>query len=207
MTLDNSLFWWRFLTFVGAGLAAAGAYFSTNIDTKIRKESSKKIEELVGNQNGLLDQNNKLIGQNKELISKVDKYQTDLEKKDEKIKQLEIEAKKANRGISSSYDFNGSKRVTTRPGFISVEAGQEVIVFQNIIKLEEERKYPELIKVCEDQIQKTPDWLTPYLFAGSAYANLGDKENAIIKLEYVLDKAPGDPAYARSSDILKKLKE
>lgn len=122
-----------------------------------------------------------------------------------KIKQLEIGAKKASRGISSTYDFNGAKRVTTGPGHVSVVIGEEFTIFQGMVQLEKAKNYEELVKVCDEQIQKTPDWLTPYLFAGIAYANLGDKEKAIMKLEYVLEMAPGDPAYAQASDILKEL--
>jgi len=147
-----------------------------------------------------------LIKQNQELAGKIEDYQKNLDEKDKAIQELEKQAKKASRGISSIYDFNGTKWVTTGPGHIFIETGLEFEIFKKINELEKQRNYPELKNICEQQIIKTPEWLTPYLYLGLAFANMGNKEKAIEMFEYVLKNAPDDPAYAQAKEFLKKLK-
>ena len=127
-------------------------------------------------------------------------------KSEESTQELEKQVEKATRGISSNYDFNGAKRITTKPGHISLEVGPEVEIFNKINELEKQRNYPELKNICEQQIIKTPEWLTPYLYLGLVFANMDNKEKAIEMFEYVLSNAPDDPAYAQAEEFLKKLK-
>lgn len=189
----------RSIVFLGAILMAAGALIAPHFSSKIDAKKDSKIDELV---NG----NRDLMYKNDELMSKITKYQTDIEIKNERIRQLEIDSKKASRGISSIYDFDGVRRTTLGPGQMSTIVGEETDVFQELVKMRQEEKFPEVIKLCEDQIVKTPEWLTPYLFLGIAYASLGNKEMAIKYLEWVVEKAPGDPNYAKAASILEKLK-
>jgi len=56
-------------------------------------------------------------------------------------------------------------------------------------------------------MQMTPEWLTPILFAGVAYANLGNKQKAIELLTKVVGRAAGDTAYQDASRILEILKQ
>lgn len=200
MDPNTGLWFCRGATFLGALMVAGGTFIMPHFISKIDAKKDVKIDDLVAG-------NKTLMTKNEELVSKIEKYQTDLEVKNEKIRQLEIESKKIKRGVGSSYDFNGAKRTTTRPGFISASAGEETSVFTNIVNLEREKNYTKLISVCEEQILKTPEWLTPYLFLGIGYSNLGQKDKAIKKLEYVLESAPGDPAYAQAAEILQQLKE
>jgi hypothetical protein len=72
-------------------------------------------------------------------------------------------------------------------------------------KLESEKNWKELRTLAEQQIKKTPDWLTPYLFSGVAEANLGNKAAAIARLKYVRDQAAGNPDYADAERLLKML--
>jgi tetratricopeptide (TPR) repeat protein len=196
--------------FIGVALLIVGTaltYYGSNLkSTEDNKRLTKKVEELkVGNKE-LIEGKNTLIVQNKKLTAKVEEYQKDLEEKEEKIKELEVKVKKSERGISSIYDFNGAKRTTTL-GRISVVVGPEVQVFQIINALEKRKNYLELIKLCEQQIKETPEWLTPYYYLGIAYANTGNEVRAIELFEYVLKNAPGDTNYSQSKDFLKKLKE
>lgn len=121
------------------------------------------------------------------------------------IEDLNVKAKKAERGISSTYDFNGAKRETAG-GRISVVAGQETGIFVQMVNLEKEKKYPELLTLCKSQIERTPEWLTPYLFLGLAQANMGLTNDAISNFEYVTKNAPGDPNYQRANEFIKRLK-
>ena len=63
----------------------------------------------------------------------------------------------------------------------------------------------ELRDFCEKQMKETPEWLTPALFAGIAYANMGDKQEAIEILTVVDRKAAGNQAYRDAARILKIL--
>lgn len=195
---------------IGTGLTYWGSDLKSKEDTKSLKTvisekhsevNSHKIqlENLQKGNDELIIGKNDLLTQNQELKKKIEKYQEDL-------KELEIKSKKTERGISSTYDFNGAKRVTTRPGYINLETGPEIEIFQKIIDLEKQKKYYEIIKICENQIKKTPEWLTPYLFLGVAQANTGNKMKAIELFKYVKENAPDDPAYKQAEEFLEKLK-
>lgn len=122
------------------------------------------------------------------------------------IEDLNIKAKKAERGISSVYDFKGVKRDTT-PGVFKATIGEETEVFKKMVNLEKEKKYPELSSLCKNQIDKTPEWLTPYLFLGVAAAKMGNKDIAISNFEHVLNIAPDDPDYQQAKEFIKMLKK
>lgn len=160
---------------------------------------SAQIKELV-------DKKITLIQQNTELVGKIENYQKDLNEKDRTIKELEEKAKKAERGITLTYDFNGAQRKTTRPGHISLSHGPEVEIFKKMQELETQRNYTELVTLCEEQIEKTPEWLTPYLYIGIAFANLGNRDKAIEMFEYVKQNSFGDSAYSQTNDFLERLK-
>lgn len=180
----------------GILLTAVGTIGSQHFGKKVDKEK----EQLAGaNQK-------KLISQNQELLVNIEKYQQDLKEKDEKIEELDKKAKMAGRGITSIYDFDGTKRETTA-GSIKASVGPEREVFKKMVQLEKSKEYPKLIKVCGQQIEKTPDWLTPYLYRGIAYANMGSKDEAVTDLSHVVKNAPGDPAYAQAEELLRKVEQ
>lgn len=56
-----------------------------------------------------------------------------------------------------------------------------------------EKNWPLLASLCEDAVAENPQWLTPYLFAGEAYANLGQVSRAIDRLDYVMKNGAGNP--------------
>ncbi len=122
------------------------------------------------------------------------------------LQELQVESKKLKRGISSSYDFNGVKRENTAGSHTAI-MGEEASVFNKLIALEKDKKFGEIISICEQQIKTTPEWLTPYLFLGVAYANTGGIDKAIENLEYVITNAPGDPQYAQANEILSQIKK
>jgi len=123
-----------------------------------------------------------------------------------KLDEIERDIKALKRGIYSSYDFNGVKR-DERPGVTAVTAGEEVDAFQKMMALQANRQWAELLKTAEDQVKKTPDWLTPYLFSGIANANLGKKSAAIKRLGFVRDEAAGNPDYEDADRILRLLQK
>ena len=182
---------------------------------QLRSQNDDLVEgknELVKGKDELVEGKNILISQNTTLNSKIEKYQTDLTAKENKIKHLEMQAKKAGRGIVIGYDYNGARRVTTPQGSTPTLGGPMCDVFNTMVQLEKDEKYTELIQLCKQQIQKTPDpeitreWLAPHMFLGSAYANSGQEEKAIKEFEYVVNNAGGDPEYDKAVDYLKQLK-
>jgi hypothetical protein len=60
-------------------------------------------------------------------------------------------------------------------------------------------------ELCEEQIQKTPEWLTPYLCAGVANANL-DRFDEAIRLEYVEKMAASNPEYSAAARVLNEVR-
>jgi len=134
-------------------------------------------------------------------ILSAESLKTELSETKTKLESINIESKKANRGILNLYDFNGVKRTQT-PGKSRAEVGVEFGIFQKIDSLEKSKNFSDLIKLCEQQIKKTPTWLTPYLYLGIAYANTGDKAKATVNLKHVIENAPNDPDYADAQRIL-----
>jgi hypothetical protein len=108
------------------------------------------------------------------------------------------------RGVISIYDFNGARRVQSA-GRISVTVGPEIDRFRQMVQLHDAAKWAELVTLCEREITSTPEWLTPYLYAGVAYANLGDRQKAIAKLSHVVEQAGRDPAYQDAERLLRAL--
>jgi hypothetical protein len=121
-----------------------------------------------------------------------------------KLDEIGENVKKLGRGIYSGYDFNGVKR-DERPGATTAVAGEELGVFENMVRLKRDGQWNELLTTAEDQIEKTPRWLTPYLFSGIANANLGFRSAAIHRLKFVQQEAAGDPDYAEAGHILHQI--
>ncbi len=104
-----------------------------------------------------------------------------------------------------SYDFNGVKHVQQGHRVRAI-TGEEFEIFQKLQTLEMEQDWPAVLGLCEAQIVKTPEWLTPYLCAGVACANLGRTEEAVRRLEYVQKTAEGNPLYSAAGRILLQLR-
>ena len=104
------------------------------------------------------------------------------------------------------YEFNGVKHIQEGNSFQAI-AGDEMSVFPQFGQLQEQKKWQELGNLCEQQIAKSPEWLTPYLFSGIAYANLGQKDKAIERLEYVERQSAGNEAYRDASRLLQILRD
>ena len=137
-----------------------------------------KIENLNDQNKELIDGKDKVVAQNTDLLEKIGTYQQNLQEKEKKIKELEKKAKMSARNVTSMYDFNGAKRQTSG-GKINVVAGEEFGIFQQMIEFAKAKDLPNLIKLCEKQIEKTPDWYTPYFYLGMAQADMGLKDEAI----------------------------
>ena len=71
------------------------------------------------------------------------------------------------------YEFSGIKHIRTGRDS-GTSTWDEFAIFQIIKELEKNGQWTEVRDLCEEQIRKTPDWLTPYLCAGVAHANLGN---------------------------------
>jgi hypothetical protein len=68
------------------------------------------------------------------------------------------------------------------------------------------QQWQQLAELCDHQIEATPTRLTPYLFGGVAYANLGNRQKAVSLLEHVVEGAGSDPAYQEARPLLEQLR-
>lgn len=105
-----------------------------------------------------------------------------------------------------TYDFNGVKHIRTGHNFRTI-AGKETDIFEQLCELERRGEWIAVRDLCQAQIQKTPEWLTPYLCAGVAMANLGEEKTAIRHLEHIEKMAPEDSNYAAAARILRQLRK
>jgi hypothetical protein len=105
-----------------------------------------------------------------------------------------------------TYDFNGVKHIQQGHNVRAI-TGDEFAVFEMLKELEKQGDWIEVCDLCEAQILKTPEWLTPYLCAGVAHANLGQVEEAIRRLEHVESMAADNPDYSAATRILNELRK
>lgn len=138
------------------------------------------------------------------ILNKILSKQLDPDAVMAKLDEIGIDVGKIRSGVYSGYDFNGTRR-DQRPGVFSATAGEETGTFQQMLKLQSDRKWRELLALAERQIKRTPDWLTPYLFSGVAEANLGNTSAAIARLKYVQEQAAGNPDYKDAERLLEIL--
>jgi hypothetical protein len=181
-----------------------------------------KQGQILDRQNGLLEeQSSRLSAVNKGLAEAVQRSQTLLQKNadlqasvgrvadanavlQKRADDLTTKATAAERGVGNIYDFNGAHRLRTA-GRTMVTVGEESQVFQRLNEMQAAHRWLELLSTSEAQIAKTPSWLTPYLFAGIAEANLGNFDAARLHLQHVVVQAGGDPDYAVAQHILGQL--
>jgi hypothetical protein len=107
----------------------------------------------------------------------------------------------AERGILTTYDFDGSKREQTPGGINLTVGGEQSAAYQKMRDLTTAGHWEQLATLCEQQIDSSPKWLAPYYYAGVAYSMLGNKTKALIRLEHVAEYARGDP---RLTEVLDK---
>ena len=189
MTTETSLQFSQWAVWISSIVLLIGSIAVTYFTGKLDDSKNSKIDTLVKGNN--------------ELITKIDLYQKELSSKQHEIDVLKIKASKAERGLVSLWTFQGAYREGSAGTNITT-LGPEFQVFQELVTLNQKHDYAALVTKATDQITKTPEWLTPYLFRGIAYANLGNIEKSISDLSYVDKTAVGDPEYA---DAGKKLKE
>jgi hypothetical protein len=93
-----------------------------------------------------------------------------------------------------TYTFDGFKR-TFSPGRIGGgdDGGGEI--FKQIGALEQARDWAVLSKLSESQMRERPEWITPYVAAGEAYLQLGNRAKALELLESAEKQIAGNPDY------------
>jgi hypothetical protein len=196
----------RWITFVWIGLSAIFAamlYFVTDRIGTLQGIQLADQASLLSDQNHTIgEQANKINQQGNYIV----KLNTDLSVLQLKADQLSRKAIDAERGVSVSYDFNGAYREKLGNGRTQAGAGPEMKVFQTIIELQNAKKWTELRELCEKQIESTPKWLTPYMFSGLAFANLGQLPMAVQRLQFVVEHAGSDPAYSEADKLLVQVK-
>ena len=104
-----------------------------------------------------------------------------------------------------TYDFTGIKHIQHGPNS-GATTWDEFANFQILKELEKRGRWAEVRELCEEQIQKTPEWLTPYLCAGVANANLDRFDEAIRWLERVGRMAACNPEYSAATRVLNQMR-
>ena len=96
------------------------------------------------------------------------------------------------------YSYNGMRRHRTPNGIGEIRC-QQYLVFQAMESLRQAKDWENLLELCQLQMKETPDWLTPYLFAGFAYLQMpGKSQEALVMFKFVADHAGDDPAYTQA---------
>ena len=105
------------------------------------------------------------------------------------------------RARSDLYDYFGFRLERRADGDHKL-AGRTCMVYNQMADLARQEQWGALAKLAEEETRRTPDWLTPRLFAGLACARNGEGARARGFLEYVRKHALGDPQYAMAGEVL-----
>jgi hypothetical protein len=197
-------------------LLATVIYGFSQTPPKIIQEAKdttcSNIVALAGNVNikcsSLTPAQKRLIESIPALLNKIISNQLDpdivMAKLDEIQKGVEEVKKHVNPNATQvTYSLEGMRR-TISPGRImgSDEAVNDYRVLRGLM---DNKEWAKLIESCESQMQKRPEWLTPYAFAGIAYANLGQKDKAVQLLEQASQGMADNPDYKPLQDFVTKL--
>lgn len=109
-----------------------------------------------------------------------------------------------------TYDFNGERRTTRNAPSLQINIEEETPqkqAFQTMVKLHNDNAWSSLKEMSEQEMEKTPEWLTPSIFAAEACANLGEIDKAIKYLEHVREKASGREDYAEADRLLGTIRQ
>ena len=102
-----------------------------------------------------------------------------------------------------TYLLNGGYRVIS-PGVFSMD-GSPNPDFQRMLDLNASKSWTALASLCEKWMKDTPDWYSPFVFAGFAYSNLGQKGTAIRLLERADAGMADNPDYGDFVSEAKRL--
>jgi hypothetical protein len=116
------------------------------------------------------------------------------------VGDLKEKAFDAERGILTTYEFNGAKREQAGGQHILTVGGELTDDFQKMQEMTTSKQWPALAALCERHITGTPKWLAPYYFAGVAYTMMGNKAKALSRLEHVAKYAQSDPRLTEVSN-------
>lgn len=95
---------------------------------------------------------------------------------------------------TKTYFCDGMWQTNTQArSVLNSKSGGNDSEFLNMIELLRNAKYSELMNACEANIKSVPEWLTPRLFCGLAYAHLNDKGKALVMLKEFESRA--GPSY------------
>jgi len=144
------------------------------------------------------------------ILNKISRDRLDTKSVMDKLDEIEKEV----RGLDPTvpvitYMYDGDQRIT-RPGQIS--DNQDNPAFKAFLKIkaaDSAHDWQSLVSICDDSINKTPKWLTPYLYKGLAYANLGRMKESLTLLEDVKKMADGNHDYdllvKQADELLQKI--
>jgi hypothetical protein len=109
-----------------------------------------------------------------------------------------------------TYDFNGIKRTVSFAPVYRIDVDPKTPqheAFQAMAKVQEGEDWQLLRELSEQELQKTPEWLTPHLFAAVANISLGEIDAAIKSLDYVQEKAAGRQDYAQADSLRAEIRK
>jgi hypothetical protein len=190
----------------GLTLLVAGAYGLSQTPPSVKQEAKdsvcSNIVALSGNVSincsSLTPAQRKLIENIPAVLNKILANQLD---PDVVMAKLDEILKAVNPNLpSKTYFCNGQWRTAgpSATAALEVRMGGDDLIFQEMLRLNNENRYATLLRVCSAQIELKPEWLTPRLFCGLAYLALKDKKSAKAMLAEFESKT--GPAYENADE-------
>lgn len=202
---DRLASFFKLLTFtsLGCGLFFGIALFLVN--DRIGQLQSSVIAKQAGR---VESQSSKIAEQSSQIRNQTDKItflDTETNRLQKIAQDLQVKAQNAERGISDIYDFQGNRRQQIGGRRIVTQGGPLPESFQRMSQQRAEARWDALRDEANEQVRKTPNWLTSYLFLGIALANLGHLDEAHATLKYLVHAAGDDPAYSMAPGVLSEV--
>ncbi len=168
-------------TIVGIALLAITQSFAQSTPTK-QQAGDCSINDVGSNNQLTIDcrgiskeQGQKILA----ILNKMLANQIDADKVMAKLDEI-LHAVNPNLPTKAYFCKGGWRSVGPGPniGIQMTMNGGEDPSGQQMAKLADAGQFKELLKVCTAQIESKPEWLTPRLFCGLAYAEMGDNVKA-----------------------------
>lgn len=179
--------------------------YALNAQISDQKESI----DSVYSQNRILSAQNRdlhgdgleLFKQNVDLLKSAKFLQNEIALKNMRIEYLEKSVHAAKQGNTKSISFEGLIRrggASANGGFgTSVSEGLETKYYSKISDAIKKGNPYVLIRICDEGIKLSPDWMTPYFIKGQVLYQLGLKDDGLDYLKTVEDNTIGDPDFTQ----------
>jgi len=118
----------------------------------------------------------------------------DIKSRQIRIEKGALKIGRAGTAVQHKY-LPGGMKIVAKPEGIIAEEGESAM-FKRMVDAQGARDGDTLLKLCDEEVAKVPEWLTPYAFRGIALFLLSRNPEAIQQLNLFIEASAGDIQFA-----------